>query len=149
MRRSLSHASITKVVLALAVALLTVFSVLSHWLLLSHPVVWLYYSGLFLVGAYLIRKSSRERSSLSGVILAIAGLVILAFGVSFSDVGGALGGVQQVGGLIPPDAGISFGDGFTLRFYTDSYTYRVNTLGVLAGYLLFLGGLSLVEFEDA
>ena len=77
------------------------------------------------------------------------GLAVLAYGVSFSNVVALTTGAQQLAWLIPPGAGIHLGEGFSLEFYTDSYTYYVNTLGVLAGYLLFLGGLSLVEFEEA
>lgn len=138
-----------KVILAVVVAMLTTFSVLGHWLLLSHLNVWVYYSSLIIVGVYLIRVASRERSSLVGLVLALMGLAVLAYGVSFSNVVALTTGTQQLAWLIPPDSGIRLGDGFTLEFYTDSYTYYVNTLGVLTGYFLFVAGLWLIDFEKA
>ena len=124
-------------------------AIVSWWLIFENPIVWAYFSLLILVGGYLLKEAGRTRSSLAGVLISLCGLVVLAFGVSFSNVVALTTGAQQLAWLIPPGAGIRLGDGLTLELHNDSYTYYVNTLGVLAGYLLFLGGLTLVEFEDA
>lgn len=137
----------TKAILAVVVALSTIVAVITWWLVFEDPIVWAYFLMLTVVGGSLLRVSSRERSSLPGLVLTLVGLAVLAYGVSFWNVVAAATAVTQLAWLIPPDAGIRLGEGFTLAFYTDGYTYYVNTLGVLTGYLLFLVGLSLVEFE--
>ena len=138
-----------KAVLAVVVALATGVAVVAWWLLFEDPVVWAYFSLLILVGGYLLKEATRSRRSLAGLFLALAGLAVIIYGVEFGRVVALTAGGQQSAWLIPPGAGIRLGDGFTLEFHKDNYTYYVKPIAVLAGYLLFVTGLRLIDFQEA
>lgn len=138
-----------KAVLASVVFLSTIIAVLAWWLYLANPIVWTYFLLLIGVGVYLIKSTTRSRSSLIGLFFGLSGLAVLAFGVSFSNVVAMAPAAPLQPWGVPPGAGIRLGDGFTLEFVTEGYTYYVNTPGVLAGYLLFFVGVGRIEFVDA
>lgn len=137
-----------KITLAVTVAVATVLGVLGYWLSLASPIVFVHYSLLVLLGAYLLARTRKQTTPVLGVLVSLAGLAVLGYGVDFSNVIAVATSGLGTGPWLPLHTRIHFGEGLTLRLSNQNYTYIVRTPAALLGYLLFVAGLYGTDFEE-